>query len=38
MMLAAALLLLAAGEQARRPVPVELRVAVISHEGKVKWY
>ena len=34
---AAAALLLAAGEQARRPVPVELRGAVISREGKVTW-
>ena len=30
-------LLLAAGEQARRPAPVELRGAVISREGKVTW-
>ena len=34
---AAAALLLAAGEQARRPVPVELRGAVISREGVVTW-
>ena len=34
---AAAALLLAAGEQARRPAPVELRGAVISREGKVTW-
>ena len=34
---AAAALLLAAGEQARRPAPVELRVAHISPEGKVTW-
>ena len=34
---AAAALLLAAGEQARRPVPVELRVAVISKTGDVTW-
>ena len=30
-------LLLGAGEQARRPAPVELRGAVISREGKVTW-
>ena len=30
-------LLLAAGEQARRPAPVALRGAVISREGKVTW-
>ena len=30
-------LLLAAGERARRPAPVELRGAVISREGKVTW-
>ena len=35
---AAAALLLAAGEQARRPAPVELRVARISREGAVTWY
>ena len=34
---AAAALLLAAGEQARRPVPVELRGAVISKTGIVTW-
>ena len=34
---AAAALLLAAGEQARRPVPVELRGAVISKSGEVTW-
>ena len=34
---AAAALLLAAGEQARRPAPVALRGAVISREGKVTW-
>ena len=32
-----AALLLAAGEQARRPEPVELRGAVISREGVVTW-
>ena len=35
---AAAALLLAAGEQARRPVPVESRVAFISKSGEVTWY
>ena len=30
-------LLLAAGELARRPAPVELRGAVISREGKITW-
>ena len=30
-------LLLASGEQARRPAPVPLRAAVISREGKVTW-
>ena len=35
---AAAALLLAAGEQARRPVPVESRVAFISKGGAVTWY
>ena len=34
---AAAALLLAAGEMARRPAPVELRGAVISREGLVTW-
>ena len=34
---AAAALLLAAGERARRPAPVELRGAVISREGVVTW-
>ena len=34
---AAAALLLAAGELARRPAPVELRGAVISREGEVTW-
>ena len=34
---AAAALLLAAGEQARRPAPVQLRGAVISREGVVTW-
>ena len=34
---AAAALLLAAGEQARRPVPVELHAALISREGVVTW-
>ena len=34
---ASAALLLAAGEQARRPAPVELRGAVISREGEVTW-
>ena len=34
---AAAALLLAAGEQARRPAPVELRGAVISRTGRVTW-
>ena len=34
---AAAALLLAAGEQARRPAPVELRGAVISKSGVVTW-
>ena len=34
---AAAALLLAAGEQARRPAPVELRGAVISKSGEVTW-
>ena len=34
---AAAALLLAAGEQARRPAPVELRGAVISRTGEVTW-
>ena len=35
---ASAALLLAAGEQARRPTPVELRAAVISKCGEVTWY
>ena len=34
---ASAALLLAAGEQARRPAPVELRGALISREGVVTW-
>ena len=34
---AAAALLLAAGEQARRPAPVELRGALISKSGEVTW-
>ena len=34
---AAAALLLAAGELARRPAPVKLRGAVISRQGKVTW-
>ena len=34
---AALALLLAAGERARRPAPVELRGAVISREGVVTW-
>ena len=34
---AAAALLLAAGEQARRPAPVQLRGAVISKSGVVTW-
>ena len=34
---ASAALLLCAGEQARRPAPVELRGAVISREGAVTW-
>ena len=34
---AAAALLLAAGEQARRPAPVALRGAVITKTGKVTW-
>ena len=34
---AAAALLLAAGEQARRPAPVELRGAVITKTGEVTW-
>ena len=34
---AAAALLLAAGEQARRPAPVQLRGAVISKSGAVTW-
>ena len=34
---ASAALLLAAGEKARRPAPVELRGAVISREGVVTW-
>ena len=34
---AAAALLLAAGEQARRPAPVQLRGAVISKSGEVTW-
>ena len=34
---AAAALLLAAGESARRPAPVELRGAVISKSGRVTW-
>ena len=34
---ASAALLLAAGEQARRPAPVELRGAVISKSGEVTW-
>ena len=33
----AAALLLAAGEQARRPAPVELRGAIISKTGEVTW-
>ncbi len=35
---AAAALLLAAGERARRPAPVPLRGAVISREGVVTWF
>ena len=35
---ACAALLLAAGEQARRPAPVELRGAVISKSGEVTWF
>ena len=35
---AAAALLLAAGEQARRPVPFEMRVAAISKAGVVTWF
>ena len=35
---AAAALLLAAGEQARRPAPVALKCAVISREGAVTWF
>ena len=35
---AAAALLLAAGEQARRPAPVQLRGAVISKSGEVTWF
>ena len=35
---AAAALLLAAGEQARRPAPVEFRGAVISKSGEVTWF
>ena len=34
---ASAALLLAAGERARRPAPVELRGAVISKTGEVVW-
>ena len=34
---ASAALLLGAGEQARRPVAVDLRGAVISREGKITW-
>ena len=34
---AAAALLLAAGERARRPAPVELRAALISRAGVVTW-
>ena len=34
---AAVALLLACGEQARRPAPVELRGAIISREGQVTW-
>ena len=34
---ASAALLLAAGEQARRPAPVELRGAVVSKSGEVTW-
>ena len=35
---ASAALLLAAGEQARRPAPAELRGAAISREGAVTWF
>ena len=35
---AAAALLLAAGEQARRPAPVQLRGAAISKSGEVTWF
>ena len=35
---AAAALLLAAGEQARRPIPIQLRGAVISRAGEVTWF
>ena len=35
---AAAALLLAAGEQARRPAPVALKCAAISREGAVTWF
>ena len=35
---ASAALLLAAGEQARRPAPVALKCAVISREGAVTWF
>ena len=34
---ASAALLLAAGEKARRPAPVELRGAIISKSGEVTW-
>ena len=34
---AAQALLLACGEMARRPAPVELRAAVIGKDGSVKW-
>ena len=34
---ASAALLLAAGERARRPVPVALRGAIISKSGEVTW-
>ena len=34
---ASAALLLAAGEKARRPAPVELRGAVIDRQGNVTW-
>ena len=35
---AAQALILAAGEQARRPAPVKWRAAAISASGKVTWY